>query len=63
MRVKLVNGERKIINEGGISVFVRVRMDASEKEEFMDTCRKHALNPSEIARRVIKRFVDSGGQI
>ena len=37
MRVKLVNGERKVLNEGGISVFVRVRMDASEKEEFMNT--------------------------
>ena len=61
MRVKLVNGERKVLNEGGIAVFVRVRMDVSEKEEFMATCRKHALNPSEVARRLIKGFVARGG--
>ena len=63
MRVKLVNGERKVINEGGIPVFVRVSMDESDKEEFMSTCRKHALNPSEIARRLMKGFVDNGGQV
>lgn len=62
MRVKLVNGERKVLNEGGISVFVRVRMDASEKEEFMSICRRHALNPSEIARRLINLFVARGGR-
>lgn len=63
MRVKLVNGERKVINEGGTSIFVRVRMDESDKEEFMSICRKHALNPSEVARRLIKGFVDNGGQV
>lgn len=63
MRVKLVNGERKVINEGGTSIFVRVKMDESDKEEFMSICRKHALNPSEVCRRLIKEFVDSGGRV
>lgn len=63
MRVKLVNGERKIINECGTSIFVRVTMDESDKEEFMSTCRNHALNPSEVCRRLIKGFVARGGQI
>ena len=63
MRVKLVNGERKVINEGGVPVFIRVSMDIDEKEEFMGMCRKHALNASEVVRRMIKGFVESGGKI
>ena len=59
MRVKLVNGERKVINEGGIPVFIRVSMDIDEKEEFMNVCRKHALNASEVVRRMIKEWVNN----
>lgn len=63
MRVKLVNGERKVINEGGIPVFIRVSMDKEDKDEFMGMCRKNALNASEVVRRMIKGFMESGGVI
>lgn len=62
-RIKLVNGERKLINEGGIPIFIRVSMDIDDKGEFMTMCKRHALNASEVVRRLIKGFVDSGGQI
>lgn len=63
MRVKLVNGERKVINEGGIPVFIRVSMNKDDKDEFMGMCRKHALNASEVVRRMIKEFMESGGVV
>lgn len=63
MRMKMIDGKRKRINEGGIPVYLRARMDEEDKEEFKAICAELALNPSEVLRKLIRDFVDRGGVI
>lgn len=63
MRLKMVDGERKRINEGGTPVYLRARMDEEDKEEFKAICTELAMNPSEVLRKLIREFVDKGGMI
>lgn len=63
MRMKMVDGERKRINEGGIPVYLRARMDEEDKKAFKAICAELALNPSEVLRKLIRDFVKKGGVI
>lgn len=37
---------------------VNLRIDAETKREFMDVCKKKAINSSELIRQLIREWID-----
>jgi hypothetical protein len=59
MRQKLVTGKRRVINENGSEVAIRVRCYDADKKKFQKICKERMWNPSEVMRRLMKRFVEA----
>ena len=63
MRRKVAGGERRVINERGKDVSIRVRINADDKAVFQGICDELMLNPSEVLRIMVVNFVKTGGEI
>lgn len=63
MRKKIVGGDRRLINENGKDVTIRVRINSDDKAVFQGICDELMLNPSEVLRSMVVNFVKTGGKI
>lgn len=63
MRKKIVGGKRRVINERGKDISIRVRINPDDKAIFHGICDELMLNPSEVLRIMVVNFVKTGGEI